>query len=157
MLFLRFALFSMISPVVHGLPSISCTKRRPVYKGVGSFAEQKPKPKRSPASVSDVVSSESQKRPEIAESLQRLASSFEARTFLPQLRDVQRFLERIGSPVRKPKSRAAVMPALIRALARMEPHELKTLASEGAEGESDFSLLARAIMGPSRSNPGAGT
>jgi len=122
-----------------------------------SDAEQKPKPKRSPATASDLVNSEIQKRPEISEALRRLASSFEARTFLPQLRDVQRFLERIGTPVRKPKSRAAVMPTLIRALARMEPHELDRLVDEGAEGESDFTLLARAIMGPSRSNPGAGT
>ncbi len=117
-----------------------------------SAAERKPKRKRIEHSSSDIVAVESQKRPEISEQLQRLAAMFDARTFLPQLRDAQRFLDRIGIAVRNPKSRAAIMPALFRALAKMDPDELKKLvAGVTTEGDSDFSLLARTIMRNSRS------
>lgn len=116
-----------------------------------SAAERKPKRKRTAASSLDIVAAETQKRPEVSEQLQTLASLFEARVFLPQLRDVQRFLERAGTSVRKPKSRAAVMSVLFRTLAKMEPHELNALiAGLHTQGDSDFSLLARTIMGTSR-------
>lgn len=115
-------------------------------------AAQKTKPKRTQPATLDIAAAEGQKRPEVAEQLQKLAALFEARTFLPQLRDVQRFLDRIGTPIRKPKSRAAVMPALFRALAKMKPDDLKQLIDGvAAQDDSDFSLLARTIMRNPRS------
>src|ERR1700757_3703107 len=59
-----------------------------------SFTENRPKKKRVQPGAFEIVTTESQKRPEVAEQLKHLAALFEARTFLPQLRDVQRFLER---------------------------------------------------------------
>jgi hypothetical protein len=47
------------------------------------------------------------------------------------------------------KSRAMAGPILIRAMARLPLEELRQLAArEGSGGDSDYSLLARAIMGP---------
>lgn len=117
-------------------------------------AEKKPKGKRPLPSVAEVVAAESQKRPEISEPLGTLAVAFEGRAFLPQLRDVQRFLERIGSSSPKLKSRAAAMPVLIRALAKLGPDELHQLSiADKSAGDSDFALLARAIMGPPTTKP----
>jgi hypothetical protein len=111
-------------------------------------AEKKPKAKRAQPSAAEIAAAECQTRPEISEPLRSLAAAFEGRTFLPQLRDVQRFLERLGSPSRKLKSRAVAMPVLIRALAKLAPDELRRLAAtDKSTGDSDFSLLARAIMG----------
>jgi len=110
-------------------------------------AEQKSKAKRSKPSITDFLASECQEHPEIAESLRALAVGFENRTFLPQLRDVQRFLDRIGVSSGKLKSRASAAPLLIRLLAKLPPEDLaRMVASDRSVSESDYSLLARAIM-----------
>jgi hypothetical protein len=99
-------------------------------------------------SLSDVVVVASRERPEIAEPLRAIAVNFENRTFLPHLRDVQRFFDRIGAPQQAAKSRAEIGPALIRALSKLKREELVMLAArDGAPRESDYSLLSRAIMG----------
>lgn len=99
-------------------------------------------------SLSDVVAFESRGRPEIAELLSTIAANFENRTFLPHLRDVQRFLDRMGVPQRAVKSRSAAGPGLLRALSKLKREELVGLvAREGSPRESDYSLLSRAIMG----------
>src|SRR3989304_8877560 len=56
-------------------------------------AEQRRKTKAKPSkhSIMDFVESESRGRSEIVEPLRALALAFQNRTFLPQLRDVQRF------------------------------------------------------------------
>jgi hypothetical protein len=97
-------------------------------------------------SLGDVVAFECRERPELAEPLRAIAVNFENRTFL--LRDVHRFLDRIGESPGTLKSRAAAGPALIRALSKMKQEELARLvARDGSPRESDYSLLSRAIMG----------
>jgi hypothetical protein len=108
---------------------------------------QRIKPKRDPVSVMDLVAVQAQAHPDIAEHIRTLAIAFENRTFLPQLRDVQRFLDRIGATHGRLKSRAAAAPAVIRALAKLSPTDLAVLVADKPSGDSDFSLLARAIMG----------
>ena len=99
-------------------------------------------------SLTDVVDFECREHPEIAESLRSIAVRFENRTFLPHLRDVQRFLDRMGASERTAKSRAATGPALIRTLSKLKREELVMLvARDGSPRESDYSLLSRAIMG----------
>jgi hypothetical protein len=114
--------------------------------------EQKRKssrPRLKPSLV-DLAAAETAQRPDISEPLRALAIGFETRTFLPELRDAQRFLDRANASQRKLKSRADAGPALIRTLARLRREDLLRLAAKDeSAGESDFSLLARAIMGPS--------
>jgi hypothetical protein len=46
------------------------------------------------------------------------------------------------------------MPVLIRALARLGPDELHRLSiADKSAGDSDFAILARAIMGPPTTKP----
>jgi hypothetical protein len=99
-------------------------------------------------SLVDVATSECRGLTEIQEPLRVLALAFENRTFLPNLRDVRRFLDRGGASPQKFKSRAIAGPAVIRALSKLPKDELTSLASrDGSSGESDYSLLSRAIMG----------
>jgi hypothetical protein len=117
-------------------------------------AEAKPQAKRPRPSARDVLASECHEHPDIAEPLRFLAVAFENRTFLPHLRDVRRFLDRMGSSSGKLKSRVAAAPTVIRTLAKLQPEDLARLAvSDQVPGESDYSLLARAIMGSSRGEP----
>lgn len=106
-------------------------------------------------SLVEVAASECQGRTEILELLRVLAVAFENRSFLPHLRDVQRFLDRTGASPQKFKSRAIAGPVVIRALSKWPREELANLASREASGsESDYALLSRAIMGGASNDSG---
>ena len=117
-------------------------------------AEQKLKAKRPKPLTIDLLASACRERPEIAEALRALTVRFDNRSFLPHLRDVRRFLDRIGPPSAKLRSRAAAAPFLIRALAKLTPEDLSQLsATDESAGESDYSLLAHAIMNSAVTKP----
>ena len=98
-------------------------------------------------SIIDVVASECRDHPDIEEPLRLLAVGFQNRTFLPNLRDVQRFLERTNSKPGKLKSREAAIPVLFRSLGKLTRDELLDLAQKNdVSGDSDFAILAREIM-----------
>lgn len=142
--------------------------RRPVLDALATISEQsveqleqqlkamedgvRSKRKRpSKPTLMEVAMVESEGRPEIANLLRVIATKFENRAFLPNLRDVERFLYRIEQPRssrRAFKSRTAAGLALIRALAKLPQEEVHRLADTApSAGESDYSILSRAIMG----------
>ena len=139
--------------------------RQPVLKALAGLGDQtaeqleqqlrelEQKPRRSTAErsklqLNEVVASECKEHPEKADFLRSVAVNFENRTFLPQLRDVQRFLDRIGASARTLKSRAAAGPVLIHALSKLPREELlKVTTTERSPHEGDYSLLTQAIMG----------
>lgn len=101
----------------------------------------------------DVAALESHDCTEIAEPFRALAIAFENRSFLPNLRDVQRFLLRAGASAHKPKSRALAGPKVMRALSKLPKEELVELAVRAEPGnESDYALPSRAIMGVASHN-----
>jgi hypothetical protein len=104
---------------------------------------KQPKP-----SLIEIAASECRDRADILEPIKSLAIAFENRSFLPNLRDAQRFLDRAGSAPPKLKSRAAAGPLVIHVLSTLPKDELNSLAERNVPGgESDYALLARAIMG----------
>ena len=107
-----------------------------------------PRPKQALPSITELVAAAAQERREIAEPLRALAVAFENRTFLPQLRDVQRFLQRSGVSHGKLKSRAAAASVVVRTLANLAPEVLEQLLTDRSSADSGYALLARAIMGP---------
>ena len=111
--------------------------------------ERKPSKKRKVPSVSDAVANACRERPDAVELLQLLATRYENRTFLPQLKDVQRFLDRSGVPHKTLRSRSAAGQHVITALCRLSIEELRQLAarSSSPKGDSDYALLAREIIG----------
>ena len=75
-------------------------------------AEERRKAKPPRPAIMDLVAGECRERPEITELLRALAIKFENRVFLPNLRDVQRFLDRNDAVQGKLKSRNASAPVL---------------------------------------------
>ena len=119
-------------------------------------SQQKPRPRPITAkpTLADIVAIECRDRPNMTEQLRELALKYENRLFLPELRDVKRFLDRIGAPSVGLKSRVAAGPVLIRALAKLPPEELMKLTMrDRTPHESDYSLLSRAIMGRPAAKP----
>lgn len=86
-------------------------------------------------------------RPEVIIAVETLVANYEKRTFLPQMRDVQRFLNRYGEGSGRLRSRRTALTQLIEALAKMTPAQIADLSktSEGSN-DSDYALLAREIM-----------
>jgi hypothetical protein len=95
----------------------------------------------------DLVTLECRNRPDVEEPLRAIILRFENRTFLPTLRDVRNFLERLGVSTADLKSREAAGPILVRTLAKRTREDLLRLtATKTSTSESDYSLLAQAIM-----------
>lgn len=125
---------------------------RDIVAAEGMQRTRRAKAKRTETPIMELVARESDTRPEIAESLRTLAARFQNRTFLPNLRDVRRFLDRLGTRHGTLKSRRIAGSALVRTLATMPKEDLARLALEAESSQSDYSLLAQAIMGTPESN-----
>ncbi len=111
--------------------------------------DRKPIKKRKVFSLSEAVANAARERPEAGELLQLLTTRYENRIFLPHLKDVQRFLDRSGTPHKKLKSRIEAGRHVVTALCRLSVEDLRQLAarSVSSKGDSDYVLLAREIVG----------
>jgi DNA-binding transcriptional regulator YbjK len=110
--------------------------------------EKQKKQKTRNVSIVELARSEGMNHPESAELLRSLAIQYQNRNFLPQLRDVQRFLDQAGVTERKVRSREAAAPLLIKCLTTLSSEELQALIARPSPGDAnDYLLLARAILG----------
>jgi hypothetical protein len=135
--------------VVQTLAALGEQTPEQVENELRAAEERKPTKKRKVLSASEAVANAARQRPDAAELLQLLATRYENRTFLPQLKDAQRFLDRSGTPGKKLKSRNEAGHNVITALCRLSVEELRQLAarSVSSKGDSDYVLLAREIVG----------
>ena len=80
-----------------------------------------------------------------------LAIAYESRSFLPQLRDVRRFLASCGIE-RAVKSRRDALPQLMQALSRCDADRLRDLASLPDDSRrGDLGVISDQILGAERS------
>lgn len=70
------------------------------------------------------------KHPEIADVLLILDARYENRTFMPELKDVKKFLDQNGHASRTVKSRQVAKKRVFEVLLRLEPKRLEDLAAE---------------------------
>ncbi len=98
-------------------------------------------------SVSEVADIFAQKEPEKAAQIRVLASRFENRTFLPQMKDVRRFLIPFGIDPKSLKSRNNSAPKVFEELSKLSPYELDEFIAHAPSSESIFSELANEIIG----------
>jgi hypothetical protein len=106
-------------------------------------------------SATELAADIARERPESTEAMRTLAVGYDNRTFLPQLRDVQRFLERAGVQRKKLRSRREAAEEVFAVLSKLRADELQRMAvsSEPAK-DSDYALLAREIMRKSTAQGG---
>jgi hypothetical protein len=112
-------------------------------------AEQKPRGKKRAAiqSATEIAAELAREKPEISDALQALAAGYDNRTFLPQLRDVQRFLQRTGTSASHVRSRRDAARPLVIALSRLGADELNRIVPSSSSRDNDYALLAREIIG----------
>lgn len=98
-------------------------------------------------SIVALVDADYSQHSDIVAVLREIAVKFENKQFLPHLRDVQRFLDRIGAGRSTYKSRAVAGQALLRALAQLNREDLLRIVERSRVGpEGDYAILSRAIM-----------
>lgn len=92
-------------------------------------------------------------REDKARYLHQLCARFENRTFLPELKDVKRFLDKHGQSTSNAKSRILAQASLFRVLADLEVSELMKLSAEPPVGSqaSSLGLISDEILGRNRS------
>ncbi len=111
--------------------------------------------KRTPKPAQELIAAASKGQRETERLLSAVINRYQNRTFLPQLRDVERFLNHRGVAHTRLKSRVAALPKIIDGLSRLSQEQLKALAEDiGTEGQSDFALLAHQIMGGQKGDRG---
>jgi hypothetical protein len=102
---------------------------------------------RKKSSAVEVLPEISSPTPEVAEALRVLATRYENRMFLPQIRDVQRFLDRLGVAHKTLRSRRDAARRVMIALSKLTLDQLMQLTKLPESNSSDYADLAREIMG----------
>jgi hypothetical protein len=129
------------------LAAISEETIEDVEREIAAAESRKTRRKPTIVEVPQLIAETFKDRPALVPSIQTLANKYENKTLLPHLRDVQRFLERLGVTKGRLKSRQTALGPFIKALATMNSDDIAKLSavSEG-ETDSDYALLAREIM-----------
>ena len=101
--------------------------------------------------LSDLVTQLAQEHPNKVEALRTLHGRLENRTFLTELKDVRRFLDRHGSSLGSTKSRSAALPKVLKLLAELDVTELEELCEAQPEtSRSSLGLISDEILGRDR-------
>ena len=117
-------------------------------KIAASEDRRKARTQRKPKSATEIIAATCKGQENLERPISALVNRYEHRTFLPQLRNVERFLDRVGISHGRFKSRGAALPKIIEALSLLSEEELNRLERDTEAGEqTDFALLAREIMG----------
>ena len=86
-------------------------------------------------------------RPATRDLVEKLARAYKERDFLPEFRDVRRFLESRRIFVGKFRSRSDAFPTLLRVLAQTDLEELTALDEGRTAAGSDLGLITDQILG----------
>lgn len=133
--------------LIEALASASEESVEALERQITELETRKKASRRTKPAPHDLVAAAFAGSPEAEDRAQSLISKYESRSFLPQLREVERFLEHAGIRHGKLKSRTAALPKVIQALAGMSQSQVAELLEVAAHDRaSDFALLANEIM-----------
>lgn len=139
--------------VLEALANVGDQTVEDLEREIAEVASKKAKRKPRQTSTASLIAKVFHDRPELIPVVERLVMHYENKTVLPQLRDVQRLLTRLGATQGRLRSRSTALPRLVRALAEMDADEIERLSQpEDGSSDSDYALLAREIMGGSMPN-----
>lgn len=115
---------------------------------VQKIGHAQPKRQKGPAKVGASVDSLLAEHPEKANVLRKIQARFVARTFLPELKDVRRFLDRHGQASSSLKKRDDGFARVARQLVHLPKDELEAIVSEPlSSGYSSLGVISDQILG----------
>ena len=121
------------------------------YEGRARKSKARP---RSRKNIDEMIQETNLENPDAEHLIRKLVLAYEDRQFLPEFRDVKRFLDSRRTLDVKFRSRADALPAVIQVLAQTELDELAMLDERRRARGGDLGIIANQILG--RGN-GSGT
>jgi hypothetical protein len=89
--------------------------------------------------------------PDKADELKKLNARFTNKAFLPEMRDVRRFMDDHALPFKNVKSRADALPRVLKVLGQLDVRELRRLCEQPDSREySALGVISDEIMGRER-------
>lgn len=104
------------------------------------------KPRRKEVSVEEIVAKIISENPHIKDEIQLLLARFVNKTFLPELKDVRRFIEKQSNRKVNIKSRDSGAKHVFDIIKSMPKNEIMQVIDLNPIGESDYSLLSEQII-----------
>ena len=114
------------------------------YEGRTRKSRARPRPRKS---IDEMIQETNPESPDAEHLVRKLALAYEDRRFLPELREVKRFLESRRTSAAKFRSRADALPAVIQVLAQTGFDELTTLDERKGTRGGDLGIIANQILG----------
>ena len=114
------------------------------YEGRTRKSRARPRPRKS---IDEMIQETNPESPDAEHLVRKLAFAYEDRRFLPEFREVKRFLESRRTSAAKFRSRADALPAVIKVLAQTEPDELAMLNERKGTRGGDLGIIANQILG----------
>jgi hypothetical protein len=138
--------------VVEALASVSNLTAEQIDAEIAKQeANRKTKSSKKPKSLDQLTSALGPLSENQLKLVTQLGRRYESKQFLATLRNVEEFLHRNNVPPKQYKSRADALPAILNVLSGLSLSELESfLADSSPGGESDYSILAKQLMGKSR-------
>ena len=115
--------------------------------------QARPRSNRSAKSVDELLGDFVPLASEVRDLLEKLGNAYEAKTFLPALREVKSFLELRGESVTRLRSRREALPRILRTLACLPVEELRSIDAERLDKRGDLEVIADQILGPRVGTP----
>jgi hypothetical protein len=140
--------------VLASLAQLGSQSVEDLEREISIYTEQRISGKKVPGpmlSAAELVDEATRDRPETRELVALLCTRFQNRNFLPQLKDVVRFLDKHGMTHGKLKSRASSLQMVVDGLARCSCDELRQLAAPTpVDSDNAYMMLASGIMADGR-------
>ncbi len=141
--------------VAKALSGIGSTDLTAIKAGVEDYedgAKRSKAQRRTEKSIEEMVREVNPLNPDVAHLLEKLARAYENKEFLPELREVKRFLEARDIPTLKIRSRRNAFPIVLQVLAPCSIDELRKLDEEKRGSRSDLGIITDQILGRSNNS-----
>ena len=136
--------------VAKALSGIGNTDLPAIKAGIEDYengAKRSKAQRRTEKSIEEMIREVNPANPDVAHLLEKLARAYENKEFLPELREVRRFLEYRDIPTSKIRSRRDAFPIVLEALAPCSIDELRELDEENRGSRSDLGIITDQILG----------
>lgn len=136
-----------VSKALSAIGEVDLTEINVEIKAYEDKAKRKNTQRRSRKSIEEMVQDANPDSFHAKHLIEQLARRFENKEFLPEFREVKRFLESRRVPVAKFRSRAEALPTVIRLLAQSTIDDLQALDEKKQSLGSDLGIITDQILG----------
>ena len=138
---------TQVSEALSAIEDVDLAATRAEIKTCENKAKRDKVRRRPGKSIEEIIRNAKPDNPETEGVIKKLAHAYENKEFLPELRDVRRFLESRSISPAKFRSRASALSAVVDVLARCKLDELDRLARRSRAQGGDLGIIADQILG----------